>query len=278
MSGTLYLCATPIGNLEDVTLRALRVLKEVNLIAAEDTRHTKKLLNHYHIKTPVTSFHSHNQDAKSAFILSCLRRGQSVAVVSDAGMPGISDPGALLVSRAVEEGLPVVPVPGASALVAALVVSGLRTDRFVFEGFLPRKGRRGVLDRIAREPRTVVLFEAPNRVRQTLRDLCEMCGGARRVAVARELTKQHEEVYRGTLAGAVDYFAEHDPRGEFTLVLEGCKDAGKDLEAVDADSLVRDVDALRAQGWAPRQAVKEVARRKGLRPNLVYELVKGHKE
>ena len=217
--GTLYVVATPIGNLEDVTLRALRVLREASLIAAEDTRTTRKLLSRYDVHTPVTSFHDANAARKLPALLAALRDG-AVALVSDAGMPLVSDPGYQLVSAATAAGVPVVAVPGPSAVTTALVVSGLPADRFLFLGFLPRRvaERRAALQALAREQHTLVAFEAPHRLRQTLHDLLAALGD-RRIAACRELTELHEEVFRGSVQEALAHFTE--PRGEFTLVVEG---------------------------------------------------------
>jgi len=215
----LYVIATPIGNLEDVSLRALRVLKEVKLIAAEDTRTTRRLLNAYNIDTPVTSYHEHSKRAKLNHLLDYLET-QDLGLVSEAGMPGLSDPGYDLVVAAVERGIPVVPIPGASAVITALVVSGLPTDQFVYVGFLPRRQgqRQRILRSIEDEPRTIVAFETPHRLRETLADIHEILGD-RRVCVCRELTKVHEEIFRGRVSQAKQHFVE--PRGEFSLVIEG---------------------------------------------------------
>jgi len=214
---------TPIGNLADLSYRAVEVLSSVDLIAAEDTRHSRILLDRYQIRTPVTSFHSHNQARKTPQLLDRLEKGESVAIISDAGTPGISDPAYYLVSRAVERGIPVTCVPGPAAFLAALVISGLPTHRFVFEGFLPtKKGRKTRLEELAEEPRTVILYESPYRLLRTLRDLKAYMGN-RRVAVARELTKMYEEVVRGTLEEVVQHFEKTTIRGEFVIVLEGCE-------------------------------------------------------
>jgi len=215
----LYVVATPIGNLEDISLRALRVLREVKLIAAEDTRKTRRLLNAYNIETPLTSYHEHSKRAKLDYLLGYLEK-EDLALVSEAGMPGLSDPGYDLIVAAVERGISVVSVPGPSAVITALVVSGLPTDQFVFVGFLPRrKGQRQrLLSSISDEARTIVAFEAPHRVREALTDIEEILGD-RRVSVCRELTKVHEEVFRGRMSQARKHFAE--PRGEFSLVIEG---------------------------------------------------------
>ena len=215
----LYVVATPIGNLEDISLRALRVLREVKLIAAEDTRKTRRLLNAYNIETPLTSYHEHSKRAKLDYLLGYLEK-EDLALVSEAGMPGLSDPGYDLIVAAIERGISVVSVPGPSAVITALVVSGLPTDQFVYVGFLPRrKGQRQRLLRsISDEARTIVAFEAPHRVREALTDIEEILGD-RRVSVCRELTKVHEEVFRGRMSQAREHFAE--PRGEFSLVIEG---------------------------------------------------------
>lgn len=215
----LYVIATPIGNLEDISLRALRLLREVKLIAAEDTRVTRRLLNAYSIKTPVTSYHEHSRRAKLDYLLDYLEK-EDLALVSEAGMPGLSDPGYELIVAAIERRIPVVPIPGASAVITALVVSGLPTDQFLYIGFLPRrKGQRQrLLSSIAHEPRTIVAFETPHRLREALSDIEEILGN-RRLSVCRELTKIHEEVFRGRVNEAREYFTQ--PRGEFSLVVEG---------------------------------------------------------
>ncbi len=215
----LYVIATPIGNLEDISLRALRLLREVKLIAAEDTRTTRRLLNAYNIKTPLTSYHEHSKRAKLDYLLDYLEK-EDLALVSEAGMPGLSDPGYELIVAAIGRGISVVPVPGASAVISALVVSGLPTDQFVYLGFLPRRQgqRQRLLGSIADEPRTIVAFETRHRIREALSDIEETLGD-RRLAVCRELTKVHEEIFRGRVSQAQEHFAE--PRGEFSLIIEG---------------------------------------------------------
>jgi 16S rRNA (cytidine1402-2'-O)-methyltransferase len=215
----LYVIATPIGNLEDISLRALRLLQEVKLIAAEDTRTTRHLLNAHNIKTPLTSYHEHSKRAKLDYLLNYLDK-EDIALVSEAGMPGLSDPGYELIIAAIERGISVVPIPGASAVITALVVSGLPTDQFLYLGFLPRrKGQRQrLLNSIVDERRTIVAFETPHRLREALSDIEEILGN-RRLSVCRELTKVHEEIFRGRVSQAREYFAE--PRGEFSLVIEG---------------------------------------------------------
>lgn len=261
----LYLVATPIGNLEDITLRALRVLREAPLIAAEDTRRARVLLQHYGITTPVTSYHDGNKRRKLPTLLAALRE-HDVAVISEAGTPGINDPGYELVVAAAAAGIAVVPIPGPSAPVAALIVSGLPTDRFVYEGFLPRKAgeRRRALRALASEPRTIVLLEAPHRLRASLTDLLAELGN-RPIAVCRELTKLHEEVYRGDIAGALDHFTA--PRGEFVLVVSGTHGAA------GAAPLDQWVSAGLAAGMAPARLAAEVAAASGARRREVYRAI-----
>ncbi len=272
--GTLYLCATPIGNLEDITLRALRILREVSLIAAEDTRHTRKLLSYYGIHTPLTSYHEHNEKGKARFLIAELDAGKDVALVSDAGTPGISDPGYEVVSQALEEGFAVTPVPGPAALITALTCSGLPTDRFVFEGFLPRvkKERNRVLARMKSEDRTQILYESPRRIIKTLQELQELLGD-RRVAVARELTKIHEEVVRGVLPDVISHFQANNPKGEFVIVLEGTKTEPTESSPPKATDLSQMVANLVAGGWDKKEAIREVARQTGTAKNKVYAAV-----
>ena len=274
--GTLYLVATPIGNLEDITLRALRVLKEVSLIAAEDTRTARALLTHFSISTPVTSYFEHNKLTKLNQILRALERGD-VAVISEAGMPGLSDPGYELVRAALAHSFRVVPIPGASALTAALVASGLPTDQFVYLGFLPRQknARRKLLQSVADEARTLVAYEAPHRVRASLDDLAETLGD-RAICVARELTKLYEEVFRGSVSEACEHFAAHPPRGEFTLVVAGKDEGGrmKDEDKTEwSDARVSaEVRRLIEAGVPRTEAAKRVARESGGARREVYRL------
>ncbi|RPF47143.1 16S rRNA (cytidine1402-2'-O)-methyltransferase [Thermodesulfitimonas autotrophica] len=274
--GKLYVCPTPIGNLEDITLRVLAVLARVNLIAAEDTRHTRKLLTHYGIKTPLLSYHSHNQKARGEELLARLARGEHIALVSDAGTPGISDPGALLVREAVARGIPVEALPGPSAVLTALVVSGLDSSRFVFEGFLPARRRRRALEELAGERRTIIFFEAPHRLLATLEDILAIIGD-RPVAVARELTKVHEEVFRGKVSEALAYFRERPPQGEVTVVLAGREappeGAARKTENASLEEKVPElVRQLTAAGMQKRAAIKEAARRFGVPAREVYAL------
>ncbi len=271
--GILYLVATPIGNLEDITLRALRVLKEASLIAAEDTRHARKLLAHHNLATPITSYFEHNKIKKIDAILAALERGD-VAIISDAGTPGLSDPGYELVRAALTAQIRVVPIPGANALTAALVASGLPTDQFVFLGFMPRQkfARRKFLQNVANEPRTLVAYEAPHRVRAALDDIAATLGD-RQIGVARELTKMFEEFFRGSVDEARAHFLEHAPRGEFTLVIAGrtASDQSAVLRDQWDDARVRaGVRALIAQGIARTDAVKRVARESGRARQEVY--------
>ena len=276
--GILYLCPTPIGNLEDITLRALRILKEVDIVAAEDTRVTIKLLNHYDIKARQMSYHEHNERSKGPEIIEHIKAGKDVAVVTDAGTPGLSDPGADLVRLAVEAGIRVVPLPGAAAAVCALVASGLNTDRFVFEGFLPRRSRerRQVLDQLTSEPRTIILYESPHRVQKTLGELQNLLGN-RRIALAREMTKLHEEIFRGTIAEALKAFEANKPRGELVLVIEGI-DTGSDtaLPAMDPKTLQallnEKMKEAMDQGIQKKQAMKRAAEELGISRNEAYKL------
>lgn len=273
MSGTLYVVGTPIGNLEDITLRALRVLKEVSAVAAEDTRHTRKLMQHYDIHTPLLSYHEHNERDKALVLVERLQTGEDLALVVDAGMPAVSDPGFHVVRAAVEAGFSVVAVPGPTAVITALVVSGLPPDRFVFEGFLPRKGteRRQALERVAVESRTVVLYEAPHRLLLTLGDLADAVAD-RPVAVCRELTKRFEEVRRGTAAALRDHFRTHPPRGEFVLVIGGRKEpAPGDVGQIKTAAIESLVAELEAAGLDHKAALREAAGRLGLSRRQVYE-------
>jgi len=262
---TLYVVATPIGNLEDISLRALRLLQEVKLIAAEDTRTTRKLLNAYRIKTPVTSYHEHNKRVKLDYLLHCLDE-KDVALTSEAGMPGLSDPGYELIVAAIDHGIPVVPIPGASAVITALVVSGLPTDQFVYLGFLPRRQgrRRRLLVSIANEPRTIIAFEAPHRLKETLGDIEEILEN-RRIAVCRELTKIHEEIFRGKVSEAREHFTE--PIGEFTLVIEGRTEEENKI----TDETERELRELCQRGISAKEAISRISRASGLSRRKLYQ-------
>ena len=261
----LYVVATPIGNLEDVTLRALRVLKEVELIAAEDTRKTRRLLAAYGIKTRLISYHEHSGQAKLAYLLDWLE-AKDLALVSEAGMPGISDPGYELIVSAAERGIPVVPIPGPSAVVTALAVSALPTQQFVYLGFLPRrKGERTrLLKSVAAERRTMVAFEAPHRLLSTLNELVETLGD-RKIVIGREMTKIHEEIFRGTIKEAVEHFQQ--PRGEFTLVIEWYNGA---KESVSASELEQELRRLYRQGVTAKEAVSQLSLTTGLSKKELY--------
>jgi len=264
---TLYVVGTPIGNLEDISLRALRVLKEVKVIAAEDTRKTRKLLNAYGIDTPLTSYFEHNKLAKLDDILRRLETGD-VALVSEAGMPGISDPGYELITTAIDKGIKVVPVPGPSAIVTALSASGLPADRFLFTGFLPVKSgpRRRFLQNIESEKCALVVYEAPHRVTESLRDVLEILGD-RRIAVCRELTKIHEEFFRGTVSQALAHFTE--PRGEFTLVIEGKKEKTPQISVSHIEARMKE---MRRAGKTAKEAITEMTEESGLSRRELYAL------
>ncbi|ABW28501.1 16S rRNA (cytidine(1402)-2'-O)-methyltransferase [Acaryochloris marina] len=270
-NGSLYIVATPIGNLEDMSFRAVRILQTVAAIAAEDTRHTGKLLHHFQIKTPQISYHQHNTQTRTQELIQRLESGQDLALVSDAGMPGISDPGVELVQACVEVGIEVIPIPGANAAIAALVASGLPCDRFCFEGFLPAKGkaRQQRLQDIATESRTVVLYEAPHRLRQTLKDLAEQVSAERQIVLARELTKRFEEFWRGSVQAAITHYQSHEPKGEFTVVLAGAvvsKTLPTDLE------LRTELQALLAQGWSKSRASRQLAEKHAMSRRQIYQL------
>jgi 16S rRNA (cytidine1402-2'-O)-methyltransferase len=264
---TLYVVATPIGNLEDISLRALRILKEVRIIAAEDTRKTSRLLNHYQITTPMTSYYEHNKLVKLNRMLDYLADGD-MALVSEAGMPGISDPGYELIVAAIGQGIPVVPIPGASAVTTALAVSGLATDKFTFLGFLPNKSaaRRRVLESVAAEKATLIILEAPHRVQDSLQDILAVLGD-RRIAACRELTKMHEEVFRGTVSEALAHFTA--PIGEFTLVIDGNKDESPKELTADISQKLHD---LRKSGLPAKEAIAGMAAETGLSKRELYRV------
>ncbi len=267
---TLYVVATPIGNLEDVTLRSIRVLQQVSIIAAEDTRTTRKLLHHHNIRTPLVSYYQGNRFMRIPFLLERLQAGD-VALVSDAGIPGIRDPGYELVRAAIQAGVPVVPVPGSSAVTTALAASGLPADQFLFLGFLPsrRKERLQALQRVSRQPCTLVLFEAPHRLAASLEDMAAALGSDRQVAVCRELTKLYEEIYRGTISQAQAYFAQ--PRGEFTLVIAGAEE-NQGSDEVTLQDAMESLRSLKATGTLAREAVAQVAVQYGLPRRRAYQM------
>src|SRR5690606_16467309 len=273
---TLYLVATPIGNLEDMTIRALRILKEVDIIAAEDTRNTKNLCNYFDIQTKLVSYHEHNQESGGFKILSYLEEGKSVAVVSDAGMPCSSDPGEDIVKRAVAEGFPVVPIPGANAALSALIASGISPQPFLFYGFLSRnkKERQAELDILSQKEETLIFYEAPHRLKESLKSMQKTVGNERKITLARELTKKFEEFLRGTVEEAVIWAEENEIRGEFCLVLEGNADP-EPLESVkwwESLSIEEHVDQLmETKNLTSKEAIKEAAIERQLSKREVYQ-------
>jgi len=270
--GKLYLVGTPIGNLEDITLRAIRTLKEVDLIAAEDTRRTGKLLQHLQIKTPQISYHEHNHKSRIQELIGRLEEGIQIALVTDAGMPSISDPGVQLVQIAIVHNIPVIPIPGGTAVISALAASGLATVRFVFEGFLPAKetDRLARLEAIRTETRTIVFYEAPHRLLKTLADLAKTLGSERKIVLARELTKIHEEFWRGNIADAIALYTEQrQPKGEYTLVLEGA--ATTNIVMSEAE-LKLELKQLMDQGLTRSQASRQLAKSSNLSRREIYQL------
>lgn len=275
MSGTLYLCATPIGNLEDMTFRILRTLKEVDLIAAEDTRNTIKLLNHFEIKTPMTSYHEYNKYDKAAHLVEQLSEGRNIALVTDAGTPGISDPGEEIVKQAYAAGITVTSLPGACACITALTLSGLSTRRFAFEAFLPndKKERRRILETLQNETRTTILYEAPHHLKNTLAELYHALGN-RNLSICRELTKVHETVQLTNLSAAIRYYQEHEPKGEYVLVLEGRRREEIEQEkqaAWEMISIEEHMERYLAQGMSRKEAMKQVASDRGVSKRDIYQ-------
>lgn len=282
MAGTLFLCATPIGNLGDITLRVLETLKGVDLIAAEDTRNTRKLLTHFEIHKPLTSYHEHNKYEKADELISRLLRGENIAVVTDAGTPAISDPGEVLAARCVESGIRVTSLPGACALITALTMSGMHARRFCFEGFLPieKKERRRILEQLRTEERTIILYEAPHRLRETLSQLEELFP-ERKITLCRELTKKYEEAIPMTVREAVLYYRENEPRGEYVLVMEGMdpnekkarSEAGwKQMDLTEHMKLYTD------QGFSEKEAMKKAAADRGVSKRDIYRALLEQKE
>ncbi|MEH2082546.1 MAG: 16S rRNA (cytidine(1402)-2'-O)-methyltransferase [Nostoc sp.] len=269
--GTLYIVGTPIGNLEDITFRAVRILQTVDIIAAEDTRHTGKLLQHFQVKTPQMSYHEHNRTSRIPELLEHLINNKAIALVSDAGMPGISDPGYELVKACIEAGIPVVPIPGASAAITALSAAGLPTDRFVFEGFLPAKTqhRQEHLESLQTESRTLIFYESPHRLRDTLQDLAEIWGSDRQIVLGRELTKLYEEFWRGTIAEAIAYYTQREPQGEYTLVLAGIPPSQPQLTE---EELKAELKQLISQGISRSQASRQLAKFTSLPRRQLYQL------
>lgn len=279
MSGTLYLCATPIGNLEDMTFRVIRTLKEVDLIAAEDTRNSIKLLNHFDIQTPMTSYHEYNKFEKGKKLVEKLLEGMDIALITDAGTPGISDPGEELVKMCYDAGIPVTSLPGAAACITALTLSGLSTKRFSFEAFLPtdKKERAWVLEELEREFRTIILYEAPHRLVKTLKLLLDHLGN-RRVTVCRELTKRYETAFATTLEDAVVYYENNVPKGECVLVIEGRsrEDAVRqERERWEEMSIEEHMKVYMAQGLSKKDAMKRVAKDRGVQKREIYNYLEG---
>ena len=273
--GNLYICGTPIGNLQDITIRVLNILKEVKLIAAEDTRHTKILLIHYQINTEVTSYHEYNKFKKAPYLVEILKNGQDIALVSDAGMPGISDPGYVLINLALDNNIKIIPIPGVSALTTALVVSGLPTDKFVFEGFLPRKNkeRKRYFKSIKNEERTIIFYEAPHRLKRSLKDMLEILGD-RKIVIARELTKKYEEIIRGKLNLVLSEMNTKEIKGEITLVVQGgIKEKGNDTIDFLKDEVIMEkyLKKLKNQGYSNRDIIKNTQEKLNIPKNLIYK-------
>ncbi|MBD2244529.1 16S rRNA (cytidine(1402)-2'-O)-methyltransferase [Nostoc sp. FACHB-888] len=269
--GTLYVVGTPIGNLEDITFRAVRILQTVDIIAAEDTRHTGKLLQHFQVKTPQVSYHEHNRTSRIPELLEHLINNKAIALVSDAGMPGISDPGYELVKACIEAGISVVPIPGASAAITALSAAGLPTDRFVFEGFLPAKSqqRQEHLESLQTESRTLIFYESPHRLRDTLQDLALVWGSDRQIVLGRELTKLYEEFWRGTIAEAIAHYSQREPQGEYTLVVAGIPASQPQLTE---EELKAELKQLISQGISRSQASRQLAKFTSLPRRQLYQL------
>lgn len=275
-TGTLYLCATPIGNLEDITYRVLRTLKEVDLIAAEDTRNSIRLLNHFEIKTPMTSYHEYNKIDKAYQLVAKMREGKNIALITDAGTPGISDPGEDIVRICYEEGIPVTSLPGAAACITALTMSGLPTRRFAFEAFLPKdkKEHQAVLEELKTETRTIIIYEAPHHLVRTLQELHDTLGGDRRLTICRELTKRHEEKLQMTLADSLSYYEVNEPRGEYVLIIAGRsrEEMKKEEQAGwEALSLEEHMAHYESQGIDRKEAMKRVAKDRGVRKRDIYQ-------
>ncbi|WP_167957236.1 16S rRNA (cytidine(1402)-2'-O)-methyltransferase [Anaerosporobacter faecicola] len=274
MAGTLYLCATPIGNLEDITFRVIRILKEVDLIAAEDTRHSIKLLNHFEIKTPMTSYHEFNKIEKARYLVTQLQEGVNIAVITDAGTPGISDPGEELVRQAHEAGITVTSLPGPAACITALTMSGLSTRRFAFEAFLPsdKKEKQVILEELKKETRTIILYEAPHRLLRTLNELLEAVGD-RRITICRELTKKHETTFLTTIKEAIAFYESQEPKGECVIVMEGISHAQiaeekqKEWEEM---TIHEHMEYYLKQGIEKKEAMKLVAKDRGVTKREIY--------
>lgn len=282
MTGTLYLCATPIGNLEDITFRVLRTLKEVDLIAAEDTRHSIKLLNHFEIKTPMTSYHEYNKVEKAKYLVQRMQMGENIALVTDAGTPAISDPGEELVRQCHEAGVKVTSLPGACAAVTALTLSGLPTRRFCFEAFLPadKKEKQEILEELKEETRTIILYEAPHRLKKTLQECLEVLGN-RKMTLLRELTKKHETVFLTTIEDAIAKYELEEPKGECVLVIEGMsrkEKKEKELESFREISVQEHYESYLKQGMDSKAAMKQVAKDRNVGKREIYQILLQTKE
>lgn len=274
--GKLYLCATPIGNLEDITLRVLRTLQEVDLIGAEDTRHTIKLLNHFQIKTPMTSYHEYNKVDKAKYLVGLMKEGKNIALVTDAGTPAISDPGEELVRQCFEAGVTVTSLPGPAACITALTMSGIATRRFAFEAFLPtdKKEHKQVLDELKNESRTIIIYEAPHRLLRTLKELAQVFGGDRKMTVCRELTKHYEEASQGTIDEKIAFYESEEPKGEYVLVIEGKTFEQKAVEKQEEFAqmtILEHLDSYLAKGMDKKEAMKLVAKERGVSKRDIYQ-------
>ncbi len=274
MAGKLYICPTPIGNLEDITYRTLRILNEVDLIAAEDTRHSLQLLNHFDISKPLTSYHEHNKDSKGGYLITKLLEGENIALISDAGMPGISDPGQDIITEAIENNIEIEVLPGATAFVTALVGSGMDTHKFVFEGFLDRdkKLRRKRLEEIKNEKRTIIFYESPHRLKETLKDMLKYLGN-RKIAVNRELTKKYQEIIREDIETVIEIFNNREVKGEFVLIVEGFSGEVEEIGKYDDLSEREYVIQLMEEGINKKDAIKIVCKDRKLKKDIVYKQV-----
>lgn len=274
MAGKLYICPTPIGNLEDITYRTLRILNEVDLIAAEDTRHSLQLLNHFDISKPLTSYHEHNKDSKGGYLITKLLEGENIALISDAGMPGISDPGQDIISEAIENNIEIEVLPGATAFVTALVGSGMDTHKFVFEGFLDRdkKLRRKRLEEIKNEKRTIIFYESPHRLKETLKDMLKYLGN-RKIAVNRELTKKYQEIIREDIETVIEIFNNREVKGEFVLIVEGFSGEVEEIGKYDDLNEREYVIQLMEDGINKKDAIKIVCKDRKLKKDIVYKQV-----
>lgn len=268
--GKLYICPTPIGNLEDITIRTLRILGEVDLIAAEDTRHSIKLLNHFEIKKPLTSYHEHNESEKGQELIEKLLNGVNIGLISDAGMPGISDPGEKIIKMAIREGIELIVLPGATASITALISSGLETEKFVFEGFLSSKKRDRLeeLENLRGEKRTLILYESPHRLMDTLKDMLEVLGN-RNISVAREITKVYEEVFRGNLEETINKFSNSPVRGEFVIIVEGSKEKEESIQI----DIKKELEKYIKEGYSKKASIKIVSEKHNLPKNQVYQVM-----